>query len=137
MRLYIINSTELIPIAQRQVRILDFAPMEAKVAMNVMGASPDGRKVLVRNRDGVEDFSYAIMFDKAIHPAVTPGPKLDAMNRVSIQKVSEALEKLASQAPRTLRLFEWVKKEITFATTEAVYGPKNPFRNAKTQEAYW
>jgi hypothetical protein len=137
MRLYIINSTELIPIAQRHYRILDFAPMEAKVAINVMGASPDGKKVLVKNVDGVEDFSYAILFDKAIHPAVTPGPKLDAMNRLSVQKVAEALDTLASQAPTTLRLFEWVKKEITFATTEAVYGPKNPFADAKIQEAYW
>jgi hypothetical protein len=137
MRLYIINSTELIPIAQRHYRVLDFAPMEAKVAINVMGASPDGKKVLVKNVDGVEDFSYAILFDKAIHPAVTPGPKLDAMNRLSVQKMAEALDTLASQAPTTLRLFEWVKKEITFATTEAVYGPKNLFADAKIQEAYW
>jgi len=43
---------------------------------------------------------------------------------------------LVSQAPRTLGLFEWIKKEITFATTEAVYGPKNPFRDAKLQDAY-
>jgi hypothetical protein len=111
--------------------------MEAKVAINVMGASPEGKKVLVKTRDGVEDFSYAILFDKVIHPAVTPGPKLDAMNRLSVQKVSEALDMLASQAPTTLRLFEWVKKEITFATTEAVYGPKNPFADPKIQEAYW
>ena len=137
MRLYILNSTELIPVAQRQVRILDFAPVEAKVAINVMGAGPDGRKVLVRNQNGVEDFSYAIKFDKAIHPAVSPGSKLDGMNRVSIQKVSEAVESLAARTPQTLNLFEWVKKEITFATTEAVYGPHNPFRDAKIEEAYW
>jgi len=137
MRLYIINSTQLIPVAQRYPRILDFAPMEAKVAINVMGSGPEGKKVLVRNRDGVEDFSYAILFDKAIHPAVTPGAKLDAMNRVSVVKVSESVEMLASKAPRTLRLFEWVKEEITIATTEAVYGPKNPFSDRKIRDAYW
>jgi len=84
MRLYIINSTELIPIVQRHFRILDFAPLEAKAAMNVMGASPEGRKILVREVEGVGEFGYPILFDKAIHPAVTPGPKLDAMNKLSI-----------------------------------------------------
>jgi len=137
MRLYIINSTELIPIAQRQVRVLDFAPVEAMVGKTVMGASSEAKKILDRERDGVKDFSYAIMLDKAIHPAVSLGPQLDAMNRVSVQKVSEGIEKLAAQNRRTLRLFEWVKKEITYATTEAVYGPKNPFRAEKIQAAYW
>ncbi|KAF1961948.1 cytochrome P450 [Byssothecium circinans] len=106
MRLYVINSTELIPTVQRYYRILDFAPMEAKVAINVMGASPAGKKVLVKNIDGVEDFSYAILFDKAIHSSASPGLGLDAMNRKSVQNVSNILDKLASQAPRTLKLFE-------------------------------
>lgn len=137
MRLYIINSTELIPIVQRQVRVLDFAPLEAKVAMTVMGATPEGKEVLARYREGAGEFGYAILFGKAIHPSVTPGPQLDAMNRFSVLKLSEAMDALMAQAPRTLKLFEWVRKEITFATTEAVYGPQNPFRDPKIQEEYW
>ncbi|CAO2657099.1 Nn.00g059020.m01.CDS01 [Neocucurbitaria sp. VM-36] len=137
MRLYIINSTELIPIAQRHYRILDFAPMEAKVGINVMGASPAGKKILVKDVNGVEDYSYAILFSKAIHPAVSPGSGLDAMNRKSVQNVASILAKLSSQAPRTIKLFEWVKKEITLATTDAVYGPNNPFADPKIQDAYW
>lgn len=136
MRLYIVNSTDLITVVQRQVRVLDFAPLEAKAAMNVMGASPEGRKILVREVEGVGKYSYPILFDKAIHPAVTPGPQLDAMNRLSVQKVKETLESLASQTPRTLKMYEWIKKEITLATTEAVYGHKNPFRDARIREAY-
>lgn len=103
-----------------------------------MGASPAGQKVLIRkDQNSKEDFSYAIDFDKAIHGSVTPGPQLDAMNRLSVQKVATILETLASQAPRCLKLFEWVKKEITSATTDAVYGPHNPFSDPKLQEAYW
>lgn len=136
MRLYIINSTELIPMVQRHPRILDFAPLEAKAAMNVMGASPEGKEILIRKVDGVGEYSYPILFDKAIHPAVTPGTKLDAMNRLSVQMVTESVDALASQAPNTFKLFEWVKREITRATTEAVYGPMNPFRDVKIREAY-
>jgi hypothetical protein len=137
MRLYIINSTELIPAAQKQVRILDFAPMESKVAMNVMGSGPEGKEVLLRSKEGVGDYAYAILFDKAIHASVSPGPQLDAMNRSSVEIVARSVEELASRSPARLKLFEWVKKEITFATTESVYGPQNPFRNPKLQDAYW
>jgi len=131
MRLYVINSTELIPVVQRHFRILDFAPLEAKSAINVMGASELGKEIVLKN-----DFAYPILFHKAIHPAVTPGPLLDSMNREVVQKVTETMETLASQAPRTLKLFEWVKTEIARATTEAAYGPQNPFRDAKVQMAY-
>lgn len=120
MRLYIINATELIPIAQKHYRILDFAPIEAKVALNVMGASPAGGKVLVKNVNGVEDSSYAVLFDRAIHPTVSPGPGLHAMNVKSAQNVSRIVTELATQAPKQVKLMGFIRKHITEATTEAL-----------------
>lgn len=105
--------------------------------MNVMGATPAGKEILKMNRNGVGEYSYLIEFDKAIHPAVTPGASLDTMNRLSIQKVSEFLDALASNAPTTMNLFEWVQKSIAWATSEAVYGPRNPFRDPKILSAFW
>ncbi|KAF2142289.1 uncharacterized protein K452DRAFT_248906 [Aplosporella prunicola CBS 121167] len=136
-RIYVVNSTSLIPVVQRQARILDFAPIEARAAINVMGATPEGRKILKMDRNGVGEHSYAIEFDKAIHPAVTPGTNLDAMNRRSVQKVSEFLDTLASQTPTTMMLYKWVQKEIAWATTEAVFGPKNPFQDPDVLDAFW
>lgn len=137
MRLYIINATELIPVAQKHYRILDFAPVEAKVAVNVMGASSAGKKILVRNVNGVKDYSYAILFDKAIHPAVSPGPGLHAMNAKSVRGVMRIVDQLATQTPRSLMLMDFMRKEIAEVTTEAVYGPQNPFADPKIQQAYW
>lgn len=139
MRLYIINSTDLIPSAQRHYRILDFAPLQAKTAFNVMGATPAGRKVLVRNVDGKDDFTYPIMFSKSIHPAISPGAALDALNRTSVQQVMKVMERVVSLAQNgvSFNLFEWVREEITMATTRGIYGPKNPFLDPKVKEAYW
>lgn len=131
------NSTNLIPAVERQARVLDFAPIESRAAMYVMGATPAGRKILKMNRNGVGEYSYAIEFDKSIHPAVTPGAKLDAMNRLSVQKISEILDTLASETPNTIKLFEWVRKNIASATSEAVYGPMNPFRDPEILAAFW
>lgn len=63
---------------------------------NVMGASPTGKKILFRDTNGVEDFGYTTLFEKAIHPAVSPGAGLHVMNRQAVENVLRFLEKLAS-----------------------------------------
>jgi hypothetical protein len=128
-RIYIVNATNLIPAVQRQTRILDFAPVEARAAINVMGATAEGKEVLNLEREGVGKHAYAIEFDKAIHGAVTPGVHLDAMNRLSVQKVSQFLDALAKKQHQNLKLYDWVHKEISWATTDAVYGSANPFKH--------
>jgi len=135
-RLYIINATSLIPTVQRQTRVLDFAPVEARAAINVMGATAAGREILNLGREGVGNHAYAIEFSKAIHGAVTPGVHLDAMNRLSVQKVCEFLDVLASKKHQNLKLYAWVHKEISRATTDAVYGPANPFKVPEIFEAF-
>lgn len=102
-----------------------------------MGATAAGRELLRMNRNGVGEHNYAIEFDKAIHPAVTLGANLDAMNKVAVQIVSEFLDTLASEAPKIVRLFDWVRKNIAGATSEAVYGPWNLFRDPKILAAFW
>ena len=102
-----------------------------------MGATPAGQKILKMNRNGVGEHSYAIEFDKSIHSSVTPGAKLDAMNRLSVQKVCKILDTLASEPPKTIKLFEWVRENIAWATSEAVYGPENPFRDPENLAAFW
>jgi hypothetical protein len=111
--------------------------MEARAAMHVMGATPAGREILNMNRNGVGEHSYAIEFDQAIHHAVTPGANLDALNRHSVQKVSGFLDTLALKTPKTMKLFEWVRQDIAWATTEAVYGPRNPYRDPEILDAFW
>jgi hypothetical protein len=36
-----------------------------------------------------------------------------------------------------VKLFEFVRREITLATTDSVYGPENPFKNPEIGEAFW
>lgn len=136
-RIYVINSINLIPAVERQVRVLDFAPIESRAAIYVMGATPAGQKILKMNRNGVGEHSYAIEFGKSIHPTVTSGAKLDSMNRLAIQKVSEILDTLAWETPKTMKLFEWVRKNIASTTSDAVYDLRNPFRDPEILAAFW
>ena len=80
-------------------------------------------------------WGYSMTFYKMLHGPLHPGPELDAMNRVMAERVMEAVDGV--RAPKTVRLFEFVRREITRATTDSVYGPKNPFKDPEISEAFW
>ncbi|OAG04304.1 cytochrome P450 [Paraphaeosphaeria sporulosa] len=135
-RLYVINETSLIPSVQRQYKTLAFPPLQAKLAMNVCGSSQTANDILNTNVNGDEGFwGYSITHYKAIHPPLFPGPGLDAMNRVMAQKITTSLERI--QSSEVFRLFDFVKREVTRATTDSVYGDQNPFRDPAIVEAFW
>jgi hypothetical protein len=123
-RIVVINSTYLIPAVQRQVRVLDFAPIESRAVVNL---TPAGREILNMSHNGVGESSHAIEFGQAIYPTTTPDANLDAVNRLSVQKVSVFLDTLTSKKPQTVKLFDWVRQNIAWATSEAVCGFRNPF----------
>ncbi|KAL7621627.1 hypothetical protein AAE478_008953 [Parahypoxylon ruwenzoriense] len=126
-RLYIINSTSLIPVVQRQHRVLSFAPVEARATKTFMGASKPGIEIVSRNMGS--DDGFVPGFLRAVHPALSAGPELDDLNKNSIQVITASLDELATRSPTTLKMYKWVTNELFFATTDAVFGPKNPLRD--------
>ena len=78
-------------------------------------------------------------FHKSMGPSLAPGAGLDGMNRVMIQNVAASLQKLDRESGQGTRigLVEWIRHEITIATSNAVYGPMNPFNDPKAEEAFW
>lgn len=99
-----------------------------------MGASRIANEIL--SQDLISDEGYIMSFGKAIHPAVSPGNALDAMNRASVEVIAESLKDLYFGGSSSVRMFEWIRHEILSCTTKAVYGPQNPFQDS-TIEASW
>lgn len=85
------------------------------------------------------NWGYVPTFHKAMYPALSPGPQLDAMNRVMAQKVTACMDQLFEQQKekKPLRLFEYIQHEITLATTGSVYGPQNPFNDPMMEKSFW
>lgn len=134
-RLYVVNATPLITAVQRQFKTLAFPPLEAKLAMSICGTSKTANDILSTNVNGDEGFwGYSITFYKAIHTPLSPGPELDAMNRVMAQKVATSIDRLEENI---VNLFEFIRHEITLASTDSVYGPKNPFKTPAIEESFW
>lgn len=117
-----------------------FPPLEATLAMRVCGSSKTANDILSTNINGDEGFwGYSITFYKAIHAPLSPGPDLDAMNRAMAQGVTVAMDRLSCNQTggNVIGLLEFIKHEITLATTDSVYGPHNPFNDPVVENGLW
>lgn len=133
-RLYVVNATALIPAVQRQFRVLSFTSIESSIARDVGGVSKAAHEIM--DRDLISDEGYLMSFPKYIHSAVSAGPHLDAMNRKSIEVIADSLETWAKKGSVTVKMFEWIRHELLIATTDGVYGPKNPYRDPAMENAW-
>ncbi|CAG8958374.1 hypothetical protein HYFRA_00011051 [Hymenoscyphus fraxineus] len=139
-RLYVVNSTSLIPVVQRQYKTLAFPPIEAHASMRLCATSKIANEILGTNVNGEEgNWGFSMTFYKTILAPLAPGPDLDAMNRVMAQKVTDSMSRLYAhqKGEKVVRLFDFIKHEITLATTDSVYGPSNPFKDPRIEKAFW
>lgn len=133
-RMYVVNSTSLVSAVQRQYRSLSFAAIEAHAAAFICSISKPGTAIVQQGL--MEDDSYTGKFASSIHPALTPGPNLDAMNRSAAETIASSLDKFQTSGSKNVTLYEWVRDEIVMATSDAVYGPHNPLRDPEVLKAW-
>jgi len=133
MGIYVVNSTELIPPLQKQWLPISFASLAASGGATV-GLSKEGQKI-VRQGLGTEQ-GFSETWPKYIMPAMSPGPDLDAINRKAIQVLAEYTEILRAQGTHRLPLRTWSRKVMVVATSEAIWGEKNPYRDPEVAEAW-
>lgn len=63
-----------------------------------------------------------------MHTAMAPGPNLDHMNQNMLSIMEGYFNELGARDDLTVELFEWIRPRFTVASTEALYGPGNPFK---------
>ncbi|XXH01839.1 hypothetical protein Hte_008201 [Hypoxylon texense] len=135
-RLYVINDTSLISLMQRQVRTLSISPFMVRVFSNFMGVSKQALDIM--GRDPIEDHGFVHQITLETNKGLSPGPNLDELNTRAVNILNTSLDALcAKQAPTTVKLFEWASLEIMMATTNGVYGVRNPFKNPAVRAAYY
>lgn len=137
--MYVVTKPELIQQVQKQHRTLAFPPIEAKFATVVVGLSKQGQAVLARNLNG-EEGGHGLSMETyaAMRAALQPGPALDEMNRAMLTEINKSLHILApAKEKKEFGLFEWLRDNLTLATTRAVYGPRNPLDEKEIRDAFW
>ncbi|KUI53200.1 Cholesterol 7-alpha-monooxygenase [Cytospora mali] len=134
-RMYVVNSPQLITAVQAQFRTLSFTAIEATIAANLLGCKKSTIEII--GGDVTKDEGYLMSFPKYVHSALSAGPGLDAMNRRAIQVISKSLDDWSEKGATKIQMWQWVRHELLLASTEGVYGPKNPFRDPATEEAWY
>ena len=131
--MYIVNSTELIPLLQKQWRTVSFAAIAADAGITV-GMSKEAVRIM--HQDLTSEHSFSLSWPRFIIPAMNPGNDLDAMNRRAVKVLADGLEALQAKGPAKLGLSQWSRQMMVTATTEAVWGPQNPYRDPVIAEAW-
>lgn len=132
-RMYIVNSTELIPELQRHWRTVSFGAISAGAGA-ITGMSDKGLELL--NRDLQNEHDFTLSTPKFITPSMAPGEDLDAMNRRAVEIYAEETEALRERGAVRVGLREWVRQIMVTSTSEAVWGPQNPYGDAAIAEAW-
>jgi cytochrome P450 len=72
-----------------------------------------------------------------MHPALL-GPGLDVANREMVTNLTKSIDELASVGSgKPFDLYAWARHAITIASTDAVWGEKNPLRDPQIEESFW
>lgn len=138
-KLYIVSAPDLIMSVQRNSKTLSFDSLVVNATPRVCNLSPESAGPLNANVDGSEgDWGLTREFHVALHAALAPGESLNKLSRRMIECVGSSLEKLAADGKGSrIGLLEWVRHEVTLASTESIYGPQNPLADPEVARAFW
>ncbi|KAL1845876.1 hypothetical protein Daus18300_014422 [Diaporthe australafricana] len=134
-RMYVVNSPGLLTSIQAQFRTLSFTAIEANIAANLLGCKK--ATIDIMTRDVTKDEGYLMSYPKYVHSALSSGPGLDAMNRRAIEVLAKSLDEWSQKGATKIQLWQWTRHELLLASTESVYGPKNPYRDPAMEKAWY
>ena len=137
-RTYVVNSPDLITAIQRAPKAFSFDPIITSVSERVSIPSKHGIDA-VRYHPNGENGQWGITHDtiSAMRATLTPGAILDGMNEKMLANVSAMLDGLDCEGGMVVNLFAWARHTITRASTDAFFGPLNPFKPPEIEEAFW
>lgn len=133
-RIYVVKSARLVTAVQKNHKCISFDPFLTAAANRMAGISGSGLKLIQESRSGGRDLN-----NKVLH-AMTPsllGKGLNHMNRTMLSNIEPLIEKLVLSTNDPIDLHKWCRHVITTASTEAIWGSKNPFRSKKIVEDFW
>ena len=138
-RSYVVASPELVTAVQRNSKTLAFAPFVLKASSRMTRTSEEGNIEVAKNVMG-EEGEHSLYRDthKGMYMALAPGKDLDALNEDMIKGVSRLMNELDGPDGKEIDLFAWSQHIIGQASTDAVYGPKNPYTQSPGfEQDFW
>ncbi|KAI1910060.1 hypothetical protein LOZ12_004733 [Ophidiomyces ophidiicola] len=136
-KVYVVTSPALIAAAQRKSRVISFEPFPTIAAERLAGIKGPRLEALREPRRGGGGLNNRVMH--VMSPTLL-NEGLDQMNSRMVATLKEWVDGLSSVGDgghRAFDLYAWCRQILTIASTDAVYGPLNPYRPTSIQDAAW
>jgi hypothetical protein len=116
-----------------------FEALKLRAATNIAGPSQRANDIVNSGRfRGKDSGGYAASFHKILHAELSlQGDALHVTKRSVLSNVTRSLANTSPHPSSDTSLFEWIKYEVGMITTDAVYGPNNPFRQPGIERSFW
>ncbi|KAI9672601.1 MAG: hypothetical protein M1831_000036 [Alyxoria varia] len=133
-KLYVVNSASMVSAVQRNLKNISPDPFFESVAARLSGIDGSNWKLLQGKHAGGGELNNKA-FDSMIPSLLGKG--LDAMNLAMIGYLRASIDQLGAFTNDPVDLFEWCKDALTIASTESVYGAKNPYKSKQRRDDFW
>jgi hypothetical protein len=136
--IYVIGSVNMMPLIQRQPRVISSRSWFAKFVCTLVGCSEKSFGNFGANLEadskGNSMLLEGVRTTKRILNSKT-GTEMNSSAKDVTNKYFESLD--PSRFSDKLDLFQWVKHDILKVVSETTYGPDNPFWDDDTAAAFW
>ena len=133
-KVYVINSSTLVAAVQRNHKHISFDPFITTASERLAGLNGPALELLREEHNGGQGVNQKIL--PAMHSAML-GDGLDKMNEKMIVFLKTWIDQLADSEGTVFDLHAWIRHAITVASTDAVWGPKNPYKSRDVEDAFW
>lgn len=88
------------------------------------------------------DDNYVSGFSRATSSVLAPGREVDIISKKALEVVTAAMDSIATDGHAStdvgtiLDLWSWTHRQMLMATTDAVYGPGNPYKDPVVEKAW-
>ncbi|KAK2009167.1 cytochrome P450 [Colletotrichum eremochloae] len=126
---YVITDPELVFAVFRN-RNLSLGPLISEMIHNITGLSEACMEVY-------NSASFQLQWNRIVHSTLT-GEQLRLINVAGLQDLTRTLNAVPKEGLHLPDLYMWTRSTMTMATTSALYGPNNPWKqNPSLIESYW
>ena len=141
-RIYVVCSLDLVLAVQRDTRKLSLDPFIVNFIPRMFHLGKKDMEAVALNHDGDKGhWGYIPESHSSASSTLAPGPEMDRMIRTALEISISFFNELrleARDAGLETDLYGWTRQLVSLATTQAVYGPENPFRHEPSLvDAFW
>ena len=132
--MYVVTSASMVSVVQRNVKNISADPFFESFAARLSGVDDHGKKLMQGESSGGGGLTSKIF--SSMIPSLL-GKGLDALTLGILGYLQEYIDQLETRSNESVDLFDWCKESITIASTDSIYGAKNPYRSKKLRDDFW